>query len=288
MYYYPKRFKQAYWSIPLHCHHWCNKFLCAYTIDTSNLDIQVNLNPSYKDGKCELYNKVIKTGIHLESYSFDNPFTLTGPLYKYDEIVIPTSSFDLYIDTPLTNPQTIPVSSSHHGFTLNELIYIIQQCYIELYNQEESTASVSEFNLTRECPCVNWDLKDSLVEFDATTTADCSICYSPFEEKVCRMKCGHEFHLNCIKSWVEKGQGKNCPLCRNAIKYCEECENKEEIQYTWSGVVIPEDIREDTYRNTTDGRYGIYTYDLKHLILTDIYYNRNLNKVVICVTPNVP
>jgi len=45
---------------------------------------------------------------------------------------------------------------------------------------------------------------------------DCPICMSAFEEKqsIRRLKCKHEFHMDCVDKWVCSGQD-NCPVCRS-------------------------------------------------------------------------
>ena len=44
---------------------------------------------------------------------------------------------------------------------------------------------------------------------------DCAICQDSLHESPThKLECGHEFHTNCILSWIRSGQ-KSCPLCRN-------------------------------------------------------------------------
>lgn len=50
----------------------------------------------------------------------------------------------------------------------------------------------------------------------------CPICQEQIEEKMllthCRVKCGNNFHLKCVKIWVEHKITTNsvvtCPMCR--------------------------------------------------------------------------
>lgn len=44
----------------------------------------------------------------------------------------------------------------------------------------------------------------------------CSICLnnSTKNECVVKLPCGHEFHQNCITTWLEESSSNGCPLCR--------------------------------------------------------------------------
>ncbi|KAL4500566.1 hypothetical protein ABPG72_002990 [Tetrahymena utriculariae] len=49
------------------------------------------------------------------------------------------------------------------------------------------------------------------------THAECFICLNTYEEQdeLCKTKCGHVFHKNCMQAWVSKNQV--CPIDRNCI-----------------------------------------------------------------------
>ena len=59
--------------------------------------------------------------------------------------------------------------------------------------------------------------KVSLVHFE--NCQDCSICLSPFDDKCVELSCSHNFHLDCIKKYIQANQGQDikCPLCRSDI-----------------------------------------------------------------------
>ena len=45
----------------------------------------------------------------------------------------------------------------------------------------------------------------------------CAICYDNFnDEIVCKLKCGHIFHANCINAWYKIK--RTCPYCRFRIE----------------------------------------------------------------------
>ena len=51
----------------------------------------------------------------------------------------------------------------------------------------------------------------------ATNSSDCVICTQDFavtpENAVCRLaECGHEFHVDCVRRWLERRS--SCPICR--------------------------------------------------------------------------
>lgn len=44
---------------------------------------------------------------------------------------------------------------------------------------------------------------------------ECSICYEKDDIIIRKLKCGHEFNLNCIDLWLTSN--KSCPICRYTI-----------------------------------------------------------------------
>ena len=45
---------------------------------------------------------------------------------------------------------------------------------------------------------------------------ECSICLMKTKKPMCKTKCGHFFHITCIKKWMKKSA--NCPLCRTQLR----------------------------------------------------------------------
>lgn len=41
---------------------------------------------------------------------------------------------------------------------------------------------------------------------------ECSICYDDEDNIIRKLKCGHEFHLDCIDIWLSSK--RSCPICR--------------------------------------------------------------------------
>ena len=44
----------------------------------------------------------------------------------------------------------------------------------------------------------------------------CSICQEEMNHTACTLMCGHQFHKDCIYTWVNRS--KTCPICRTDIK----------------------------------------------------------------------
>ena len=52
----------------------------------------------------------------------------------------------------------------------------------------------------------------------STSSAICSIClddYSDAENKITKLECGHIYHKECVKDWLENNS--TCPVCRTEI-----------------------------------------------------------------------
>lgn len=63
------------------------------------------------------------------------------------------------------------------------------------------------------------DLSDSDISTSSNEdeNSDCSICLDTFktEELVCRLKCRHYYHIDCIFEWIKHRNSRGtCPLCK--------------------------------------------------------------------------
>ena len=62
--------------------------------------------------------------------------------------------------------------------------------------------------------------KKTLKEQTANEENTCPICLVDFEtedEIITLKKCGHYFHKDCIKDWLQKAS-LTCPLCRSDLE----------------------------------------------------------------------
>jgi hypothetical protein len=84
--------------------------------------------------------------------------------------------------------------------------------------------------------------------------------------------------------WIETGRGGTCPLCRTNLSNCSNCEGSLVITDEYEGAVLPYEYREMVSRNDTDGIYGIYGFDLQHLIIEDLIYNRVSKKLKVLIS----
>jgi len=268
-----------YWKIPLYCYHECTS-ACEANVISNPYSIELSLNESYDrtTGKCNDYNKICSTSIDISAYDLSNPYGDIGRLYNPNVVVIPDSTFTILIDYPLNTPLEVSVNSTN--ITLRELIYIIQQIYIYIYSEEEKTATPTTFTIQKECTtCINIDLKRVLKDKHNIKSGegDCSICYNTFNDDAIQLDCNHVFHKHCLDYWIDKGKGESCPLCRKAFSSCTSCNNTKTIETVEQHVVLPMDLRpdEDGLRNTTNGLFGIHSYDIDTLHISQLWYNKN-------------
>ena len=282
---YPIRKTTKEWNIPLYCSHICDEKCSKMYIQTSEETTEehniytysITDNPTYIDGKCNLFNKLEQTYIDIENYDKVDPQGINGPLYNPNEIVIPDKSFILNITFPLSNTIEVKINSLTNGMTLNQLIHCIKMLYIFIYDEEEYSSTEQTFNIQTDCKCSNIKHTDYLEDFVETPDNDCSICYNNYNEyKPSKLKCNHVFHTECISKWLNTSH--TCPLCRQSIISCQLCNNTKIINMEYTGVVIPYEFRNEILnRNTTDGTFGIWGYDLRDLMIENLHYNRIKN-----------
>lgn len=262
---YPIRKSRANWFIRLYSIHECETH-----------------SSFLKD--CNLKDNIETSLIHLAEFKEDNPKGINGSLVNSDKIVIPDNKINLIIDFPLINSVTLSITSkSGSGFTLKEIIQVLIEEYKNIYKEETETAPEKTYELEKLCyKCIfEKDLSKCVldVKIEQNKDNECPICYQLLENQVGQLCCGHYFHFSCIKEWINF-EGKNCPICRKAIKDCPDCNGKLIINYNYTGKVIPLEQRGIILnRNLTFGKYGIYCFDFENLFLKGFWYdkkNKNL------------
>lgn len=80
-------------------------------------------------------------------------------LVNPDEILIKQTSAKLIIDYPLNNPAIIEITNPN-GFSRKDLILIISKKYIEIYNEEESSATTKTIPLEQRTGLINRNQTD--------------------------------------------------------------------------------------------------------------------------------
>ncbi|NWU21502.1 DZIP3 ligase, partial [Dyaphorophyia castanea] len=51
-------------------------------------------------------------------------------------------------------------------------------------------------------------------EYAASSDDPCTICHEELSRNTCELECGHEFHRECIRTWLEE-HSSTCPICRD-------------------------------------------------------------------------
>jgi hypothetical protein len=271
---YPIRMTRKSWEIPLFCFHKCGKH-CRIIIVPDNLEFLIMENKYYVDGQCQNYMNLERTIINMSLFNFQNPRGINGYLYNHAMKVIPDNSFTLSIHYPLTHSLEVTIQASElQGFNLTELIYSIKMLYEFIYQEEERTSNPHSYRLKKSCSdCKVRDIKD-YINIVKSPSDECCICYSNYKkDKAGMLNCKHTFHTKCIKKWLETSV--TCPLCRDNVFSCEDCDGSGIINYIFHGVVIPYDERGDNlYRNLTDGLFGIHSLDFEELVISHMFYDR--------------
>ena len=286
---YPIRTTKKEWTIPIYCKHLCN-IRCSKLYYRNQSDLYILMdNPFYVNGKCEKNNLIESTFIRLSSFNTENPSGISGPLYEPDNIIIPDTNVSVLLSYPLSTCVKINmIARTSKGFTITELIYLIKMIYQYIYKEEEKTSTSKIYYIKKKCiSCENnknYFLKDELKPLDETQ--ECSVCYDKYSNtnKACKLLCKHIFHKTCILKWLETS--KTCPLCRKIVKKCNVCNDSGFIYCNYTGVVIPVKHRGViSNRNTTDGVFGIFGYDLEDLLIENIHYNKEIKLLTlnICV-----
>ena len=268
---YPIRTSRNRWKIQFHALHDCDA-RCETVIIPRGDYLDIRINPDYINNKCNYYNKVEKSSVSLFSYDKNDPVCDCGPMINPDEIVIPDSSFTIHIDFPLSFVLSIEIHHSSSYFTRNEIIYLIKMLYKFIYDEEERTATPQIYKLNKICSHCNLQDIDNHSE-RIKHPDDCSICYSSLEEESVKLRCTHMFHKTCITEWIKTSA--TCPICRSSVFVCSACNGTRVTFYYYVGVVVPIEQRgERINRNSSNGIFGIHSYDFESLILSDMTYDR--------------
>ncbi len=285
---YPFRNTRNYWRIPLYCRHECTS-TCRHilTID-DDMAIHLKLNPLFDEEteQCVDHGRLTRTSIDIATYTITRPRGDCGELFEPDVVVIPDIEFTIVVKFPIKTPVEFKVDANT-SLTLRQLLMMIKHLYTHIYDEEEKTATPTPFSVQKRCMCENVDLTHILRKKDLfEQKGDCSVCFDPFEkDNATVLECNHSFHNDCLLKWIEKGKGDNCPLCRAPLYKCSQCNGTKIIIETRHYVVLPVHLRNpdsSMMRNTTDGVYGIHSWDLDSLRITKMIYNK-INKLL-CVS----
>ena len=267
---YPIRTTRNKWTINTYGIHECNQG-CETIVFHRGEYIDVRINPRYINNACERSKEVEKSSIQLYTFNKNNPLCDNGRLVNPDEVVIPDKSFSVNIDFPLSYVLSIEIHTSQH-FTKKDLIYAIKTLYKFIYDEEERTATPQMYRLNKICSDCNLESLLNHTE-NVEVDDDCSICYNSLKEDSIKLRCSHTFHRTCISQWIKTSP--TCPMCRTNVFLCTNCNGTGVIFYYFNGVVIPLEQRGEVInRNSSNGIFGIHSYDFESLILSDMVYDR--------------
>ena len=282
---YPTRTSRNKWEIKLFSQHKCNESCNISFENDENFpeQILVTNNPKFIDGKCDMHNNIEKTFIRFAYFDYDTSRLNDNEiLYDADRIVIPDKIFTLTVDYPLSYFFEIIVRTDNDGFTLRQLVSYIRTLYEYIYNEEERTSTPHIYNLKKYCSsCGNKDLY-KYIDNESKNEGDCAICFNDYNDDndAGKLKCGHTFHNTCIKRWFTTSG--TCPICRSNVFECKNCDGNGIIYYQFTGTIIPIEQRGMfSYRNLTNGIFGIYDSDIEDLILDKMIYDRRKKKLYI-------
>lgn len=116
--------------------------------------------------------------------------------------------------TPLVQPQP-PMPSGVQSVNQNTVLQTptssqeVQKLTVPFHNENSSAPRVEPYSTNIPKP----DIKRAprgMLEF-----RECSICLESYQysEVLCGLPCGHNFHMNCIMSWLSR-DNHCCPICR--------------------------------------------------------------------------
>lgn len=283
---------ELYQKLPLYCIHDCACLASQFFGDTAcqteirlseDGEMYLDLNPYYnlRTRTCSNNGSLSSGIVHLESYDMNNPKCLGGVLFYPTLQIIPDTIFRIKIVFPLARPIFANVKTEQ-PLKLYELIQLVKDIYIQIYKDEQETATPTSFEFKTECGCIQDPTLDSTpLPYDEKN--ECSICFmnEPTYPMI-SLKCKHTFHSSCISMWGSKG-GKTCPLCRRTMNECAACGNTGEIVSVEEYVELPIERRVDQTRPATDGAYGIYGHYFEDLYLSGLKYNRQTKTLRVSV-----
>lgn len=282
---YPLRMTKRKWKIPIYVRHECSEKCSKIFVLNDNFEDENSAyfsfqeNPDYENGKCSNYGKLEHGFVVPALFSKDAPCGADGPLYNPDEVVIPDQVIEIDIDFPLSRPITMKADFGHSRISRKELLFAISIMYKYIYEVEERTSPSMTYAIVKDCEaCIGKSAYDYVITI-SQKEGDCSICLQNYgKKKVVKLPCQHMFHDKCIKIWLRDEHNNSCPLCRDFVLKCKECEGEQCAYEYHESVVIPIEHRGAVLnRNPTFGLFGIYGHDLEDLFLYNMYYDR-INK----------
>ncbi len=92
-------------------------------------------------------------------------------------------------------------------------LHIIRDLYLTVHSFVTRIRDIIRYR--RATANMHEQYADATEEDLASTDRICIICREEMATSIKKLACGHLFHFNCLRSWLERQQ--TCPTCRSAI-----------------------------------------------------------------------
>ena len=107
------------------------------------------------------------------------------------------------------------------------------------------------------------------IEILSTSSIDsidnCIICFYPLNYEIVELTCGHKYHFECLKKWVNRNSGKNlCCICdKNNIEIKTIYNEKDSVDETELDNLNKEIIQKNDY--PTDSNRTVSTEHIENI-----------------------
>ena len=285
---YPIRVSRPIWARPFIKPHTCSE-LCNTQYQITDSMIRI----TYQTG-CLFPENIEPLHIHISNHTGNSD----SFEYTNDILNIP-NEVSLCIHHPIRKPFTVQHIFNKVVIRLSDVVQAFDEIYKKIYKEEEEQATKREYEVEKICPDCDDDhytekyISDYLDPVEPTDLSEetcCSICFeaiypgSEQPELYTIRNCHHIFHQPCILKWFKTPKIVNqdetlpttnsCPICRQAIIYCNTCKGTTTIKEKYFGSVPPYDPTDDNDRVETDGPYGIHSIYYEELYFKGILYDR--------------
>lgn len=182
-------------------------------------------------------------------------------------IILDNKPFIIELDHPLRNKVEYKIQLNNKC-SLEELLKIISDFYINIYNDDKNTST--EYILDATTKCYNC-LKYLNIKSENDYTLNDSICFyckAPICDNICSYIGEKCIHLNCLSSLntlaVNDINNVKCLFCNNICNFKKILFFKKNILKSSGFNKIVE----------SNGKYGVWGYKLNNLIVKELLINK--------------
>ena len=129
--------------------------------------------------------------------------------WRFAILLLAYAAFDIWDDYYYSRilPMLVPLISMAYMLGYSEVVYLLDPLR---YNSEvfsgPTDSQIAKALAIRLCAI---DIKDPEL-----TCVTCLHRLRRSQYAISKLSCGHIFHIRCIRSWLKKHEGGNCPICR--------------------------------------------------------------------------